>query len=222
MSSTPLASNSGFMAKYMALEQPRDKILVAYVYLCPGNDGLAHLSSKSKVVNFVPESASQLPLWDMAMPVGTKLVERFIRPVQLYADPFRGGNNKLVLCELLTADMKPLSNNYRYSCNEAMELARDQHPWFGVEQEYYLMDSKTNWPLGWPKNGYPEPLTAPHAFYYGAVGANNQYGRDVMEAHLRACLYAGVNICGENAEAQPAQWEYQVYLINQVNLQCKS
>lgn len=26
-----------------------------------------------------------------------------------------------------------------------------------------------------------------------------------MEAHYRACLYAGVNICGTNAEVMPAQ-----------------
>lgn len=29
-------------------------------------------------------------------------------------------------------------------------------------------------------------------------------------AHYRACLYAGVNIAGENAEVMPAQWEFQV------------
>lgn len=35
-------------------------------------------------------------------------------------------------------------------------------------------------------------------------------GREVVEAHYRACLYAGVKICGTNAEVMPAQWEYQV------------
>ena len=29
-------------------------------------------------------------------------------------------------------------------------------------------------------------------------------------SHYRACLYAGVNIYGENAEVMPAQWEFQV------------
>ncbi|CAG2167353.1 unnamed protein product, partial [Oppiella nova] len=67
-----------------------------------------------------------------------------------------------------------------------------------------------NWPLGWPKGGYPEDLHLPHVLYHSAVGANKQFGRDVMDAHFRACLYAGVNISGENAEAMPSQWEYQV------------
>ena len=31
-----------------------------------------------------------------------------------------------------------------------------------------------------------------------------------MEAHYRACLYAGVKIAGINAEVMPGQWEFQV------------
>ena len=46
--------------------------------------------------------------------------------------------------------------------------------------------------------------------YYCSVGANNVYGRDIVEAHYRACMYAGINICGTNAETMPAQWEFQV------------
>ena len=41
--------------------------------------------------------------------------------------------------------------------------------------------------------------------YYCGVGANKVYGREVMEAHYRACLYAGVKISGTNAEVMPAQ-----------------
>jgi glutamine synthetase len=31
-----------------------------------------------------------------------------------------------------------------------------------------------------------------------------------VEAHLKACYFAGVNISGVNAEVMPAQWEYQI------------
>lgn len=41
--------------------------------------------------------------------------------------------------------------------------------------------------------------------YYCGVGADKAYGRDVVEAHYRACLYAGVKIAGTNAEVMPAQ-----------------
>lgn len=32
----------------------------------------------------------------------------------------------------------------------------------------------------------------------------------MIEAHYRACLYAGINISGINAEVMPSQWEFQV------------
>lgn len=41
--------------------------------------------------------------------------------------------------------------------------------------------------------------------YYCGVGADKAYGRDIVEAHYRACLYAGVKIGGTNAEVMPAQ-----------------
>ena len=61
-------------------------------------------------------------------------------------------------------------------------------------------------PLGWPTNGF----LAPQGPYYCGVGAHRTFGRDVVEAHYRACLFAGVRIAGENAEVMPSQWEFQV------------
>lgn len=37
------------------------------------------------------------------------------------------------------------------------------------------------------------------------MGAKNAFGRDIVECHYRACLYAGVKICGTNAEVMPSQ-----------------
>ena len=41
-------------------------------------------------------------------------------------------------------------------------------------------------------------------------GTGKVFARDLIEAHYRACLYAGVNISGINAEVMPSQWEFQV------------
>ena len=41
--------------------------------------------------------------------------------------------------------------------------------------------------------------------YYCAVGTGNVYGREIVEAHYKACIFAGVKISGTNAEVMPAQ-----------------
>jgi len=201
-----IATNKQVLQKYLAIPQPENKVQCMYVWIDGTSEGIR---AKSRTVDFVPKHPSELPIWNYD---GSSTYQSegsnsdvYLYPVALYNDPFRLGNNKLVLCDTYKYNKKPTESNKRKSCLEVMERAREEHPWFGMEQEYSLLDMDKH-PFGWPKNGYP----GPQGPYYCGVGANKVFARDVVESHYRACLYAGVNICGTNAEVMPSQWEFQI------------
>lgn len=127
-----------------------------------------------------------------------------LKPVFSCADPVRGGDNRLVLCEVLLADMTPHPTNKRAPLVEVAKRFASHEPWFGIEQEYTLFDGAK--PLGWPENGFP----APQGGYYCGVGADEVFGRPIVDKHMVACMDAGLSIAGINAEVMPAQWEFQI------------
>ena len=212
--------------------QPLDqtgRVMAEYIWI--GGSG-QDLRGKTKTISMAPKNVAELPIWNFdgsstGQAPGDDS-EVYLKPVAMYRDPFRRGENILVLCEALTppsvdsdgktdGTMKKIPTNTRSDCNGVMEKAKDQEPWFGIEQEYTLLDSTSLWPLGWPNNGYPKPQGP----YYCSVGAGCAIGRDIVEAHYKACLYAGINISGVNAEVMPAQWEYQVREIRDKNRVCE-
>ncbi len=130
-----------------------------------------------------------------------------LQPVFQCPDPIRGGDNILVLCEtLLTEDMSPHPTNTRAAARAAMDKYGDQEPWFGLEQEYTMVDPATQWPHGFPAHGFP----GPQGPYYCGVGAIKIAGRDIVEEHTTLCIEAGLAISGTNAEVMPGQWEFQI------------
>lgn len=192
--------------RYMRLEIPDGRCQVMYVWI----DGTGEtMRSKTRTVDFYPKEAGELPIWNFdgsstGQAEGSNS-DVYLHPVALYRDPFRCGTAKIALCETYKHNKKPTDTNHRAKCLEAMTEAATQKPWFGMEQEYTLLDTDGH-PFGWPKNGFP----GPQGPYYCGVGANRVFGRDIVEAHYRACLYSGIKISGENAEVMPAQWEFQV------------
>ncbi len=135
--------------------------------------------------------------------------EVYLVPVAFYPDPFRPTKgNYLVLCECAKPDGKntPIPSNTRRRAAQIMTAAAEHEPWFGLEQEFTLFEKDGVTPLGWPRQGFP----GPQGPYYCSVGTQNAYGRQVVEAHYKACMYAGILISGINGEVMPGQWEYQI------------
>lgn len=201
-------SSTATLEKYTSL--PIDGTVIAeYIWI----DGSLEIRSKSRTMSLPGVhkkfTIDDLPLWNFD---GSSTGQApgcdsdiLLKPVAIYKDPFRRGDNILVLAECLNNDGTPNKFNYRSPCAKLMEHYKDQETWFGIEQEYTLLD-KFNNIYGWPKGGFP----APQGPYYCGVGAGKVNCRDIVEAHYFAALYAGVNIHGVNAEVMPSQWEYQV------------
>ncbi len=51
--------------------------------------------------------------------------------------------------------MRPRLRACRAACAAIMAQVAAEEPWFGIEQEYYVMDRPTGWPVGW--SGYYDP-----------------------------------------------------------------
>ena len=126
--------------------------------------------------------------------------EVIIAPEAIFNDPFRAGNNKLVLCSTHTPE-GPHPTNWRTPAHEIFQKNAAARPWFGLEQEYFIMSGGR--PLGWDEH-------TEQGRFYCSVGARVAFGRGVADEHLELCLRAGVRICGLNAEVAPGQWEFQI------------
>lgn len=129
-----------------------------------------------------------------------------LKPVFQIPDPIRGGKNVMVLCETFLTDMTPHPTNTRAKARAAEEKYGSQEPWLGLEQEYTMLNPGTNWPAGFPAQGFP----APQGPYYCGVGAVRIHGRELVEEHTQMCIDAGLKISGVNGEVMPGQWEFQI------------
>ena len=204
MAESAIISNTANLDKYLKLPQ-NGKVIAEYVWI----DGSNGIRSKCKTLFKKPGQVSDLPEWNFD---GSSTGQApghnsdvYLRPVAMYPDPFRLGDNVLVMCETYMSDGSPNKYNFRHDAAIIMEKHAEHEFWFGLEQEYTLLDFQ-GWPYGWPKNGFP----APQGPYYCGVGTGKVFCRDIVEAHYKACMYANINISGTNAEVMPAQWEYQV------------
>jgi glutamine synthetase len=183
------------------------KVMAEYIWM-DGHQPTQKLRSKTKILNKKISSVSELPQWGFDGSSTNQAEGNFsdclLKPVWLCKDPIRGKENILVMCEVMNADGSVHASNTRAHLREIEEKFSKENIWFGIEQEYTFFEGRN--PLGWPEGGYP----APQGPFYCGVGADEAFGREIVEDHLDLCLEAGLELSGINAEVMPGQWEYQI------------
>jgi len=190
----------------------KGKIMAEYIWLGGASTtGGFDIRGKSMTLDKKPTDVSSMKIWNYdgsstGQAPGDDS-EVLIKPVRIFPDPFRGGDNILVLCEtLLPGSLAPIPTNTRTAAKATFDKNPGLKPWFGIEQEYTLLKQDGIRPFGFPEVGFP----AAQGPYYCGAGFDSALGRPIADAHYKACLYAGITISGINAEVMPGQWEYQV------------
>nr|VDC93864.1 unnamed protein product [Brassica oleracea] len=191
------------------LSDSTKQIIAEYIWI--GGSGM-DIRSKARTLPGPVSDPSKLPKWNYdgssTGQASGDNSEIILYPQAIFRDPFRRGDNILVMCDAYTPAGDPIPTNKRHKAAKIFShpnVAKEV-PWYGIEQEYTLMQKGVNWPIGWPIGGFP----GPQGPYYCGVGADKAIGRDIVDAHYKACLYAGIGISGVNGEVMPGQWEFQV------------
>ena len=162
------------------------------------------IRSKTKIVKSFGRVGGEAPVWGFdgssTEQAEGKNSDCVLKPVRVYPHPSEQ-DSSIVLCEVWNVDDTPHSTNTRRELEETLEdLESDIDEWVGFEQEYTLYEFGK--PYGWPDIGEPPP----QGDYY--CGRN--IGENISREHMNACIEAGIQICGTNAEVMLGQWEYQI------------
>ncbi len=194
-----------------------NNVKIEYLWL-DGYD-TPNIRSKTKYMNVDPTNINdnitidQIPEWGFdgssTMQADGDNSDCILKPVAIFnntADMVAAHNSYIVLCEVMNTDGTPHKSNTRAKLREIATQHDDQDFLFGIEQEYTIIDPKTNRPYGFPEAGYPSP----QGRYYCGVGGDVVTFRNMIHEHAMLCNMAGIPLCGTNAEVMLSQWEYQV------------
>lgn len=184
-------------------------------YIWVGGEG--ELRSKTKVYTTHKKikCCEDIPVWNFD---GSSTKQRtgsgkdrdtevVVKPCKMVKDPFRCDNSYLILCDtyypkgITSPEGEPIPSNYRPDAVKKFKNShsRKDEPWFGLEQEYFMIHSD-----------WEQPMHGLQEQYYCGVGHKKINERVIAEEHLSACLYAGLTISGINAEVSSHQWEFQI------------
>lgn len=145
----------------------------------------------------------------------TKKSDLILVPCSIFNDPFNNSNENykyiLCMCEVFNIDgSRHITNKRDLLLNILLKIGKEKikeyEPLFGIEQEYVILDKYGKQPYQWNE----DIINSSQGKYYCSVGSDRAFGRKIVMEHMKACLEAGVSICGINSEVAPSQWEFQI------------
>ena len=128
------------------------KVIAEYIWI--DGSGIT-LRSKAKTLDSKVHSLADIPEWNYdgssTYQAVTDQSEVILKPVAYYRDPFRRGDNILVMCEAWNwkdntcQELIPANTNFRHFAQKvwnAPEVVAEE-TWYGIEQEYTLISQST-------------------------------------------------------------------------------
>lgn len=195
-----------------------EAVILEFIWI----DGRGHLRSKYKTIYptiTTKEDILDIEQWNYdgssTFQAETSDSEIVLNPIKYCPNPFiTDYKSYLVLCDTYTysqTDNKytPTTSNHRFEANQYFTKKKELEPWYGIEQEYFIVSSENVEPI--PIAFINDKLKpSSQGEYYCGVGARQTPFRKLAEKHHIYCLTAGLHISGVNAEVAPSQWEFQI------------
>merc|ERR1712228_85532 len=131
------------------IEHVGGKIIAEYVWI--DGSGIT-LRSKCRTLEKKVTSLADIPEWNYdgssCYQASAENSEIICKPVAYFPDPFRGGDNIIVLTETYQWEdttykkLVPARTNFRNQAAYIFEAMKEEKPWYGIEQEYTLLTNR--------------------------------------------------------------------------------
>lgn len=198
-----------------------EPIILEYIWL--GSDNVLRSKYKTIYIDTYKKDnidINQVPSWNYdGSSTGQapgNASEITLVPAAIRPNPFfERGVSYLVLCSTYFRNGKPTESNNRHNANVIFQKKLELEPWYGIEQEYFIMapnfTQDSTVPLAFSLESNPDPQDRKGGGrYYCGVGNQHIANRALAEKHYIYCLKANIKISGINSEVAPSQWEFQI------------
>jgi len=114
-------------------------VIAEYIWI----DGALGMRAKCRTLPQKIGSIAEIPEWNYdgssTYQATTESSEVILKPIFYFPDPFRGGDNIMVLCEAFSwtdgsfKELKPCNTNFRNFAKKIFDHKPEEQPWFGIE-----------------------------------------------------------------------------------------